>query len=119
MKRISREKFVLTMSPQDEPVLRVESGSTIVLRRMIVLVMKFKAKINFLVRQVGTQLIRLPVPINPMLGVIGTAPSVEEIPTGTPGMHGANMDCKRIVKGSILYPGALLSIGDLHAVQQD
>jgi amidase len=34
----------------------------------------------------------------PMIGVIGTAPAAgEEIPTGTPGAHGGNMDCKEIV----------------------
>jgi amidase len=59
-----------------------------------------------------------------MIGVIGTAPAIEEIPTGTPGQHGGNMDCKRIVEGATLYlpvhvPGALLSMGDLHAVMGD
>lgn len=64
------------------------------------------------------------IPIKPMIGVIGTAPKDEEIPTGTPGAHGGNMDCKKIVKGSTLYlpvnvSGALLSMGDLHAVMAD
>ncbi|MFZ7946706.1 MULTISPECIES: acetamidase/formamidase family protein [Bacillaceae] len=64
------------------------------------------------------------IPIKPMIGVIGTAPAVTEIPTGTPGEHGGNMDCKKIVKGSTLYlpvnvSGALLSMGDLHAVMAD
>lgn len=61
----------------------------------------------------------------PMIGVIGTAPADgEEIPTGTPGAHGGNMDNRRICKGSTLYlpvnvPGALLSMGDLHALMSD
>ncbi|MEI2400900.1 acetamidase/formamidase family protein, partial [Paenibacillus phytohabitans] len=64
------------------------------------------------------------IPIKPMIGVIGTSPETEEIPTGTPGAHGGNMDCKKIIKGSTLYlpvnvPGALLSMGDLHAVMAD
>lgn len=67
---------------------------------------------------------KIEIPINPMIGVIGTSPKTEEIPTGTPGTHGSNMDCKRIVKGSVLYlpvnvPGALLSMGDIHAVMGD
>lgn len=67
---------------------------------------------------------RVRLPIAPMIGVIGVAPSGEPIATGTPGDHGSNMDCKHIVKGSILYlpvevPGALLALGDLHAVMGD
>ncbi|WP_019415982.1 acetamidase/formamidase family protein [Paenisporosarcina sp. TG20] len=67
---------------------------------------------------------RIKIPVNPMIGVIGTAPYGDSIPTGTPGSHGGNMDCKRIVKDSVLYlpvntDGALLSMGDLHAVMAD
>ncbi|MHB1654344.1 MAG: acetamidase/formamidase family protein [Desulfitobacteriaceae bacterium] len=67
---------------------------------------------------------KISLPIRPMIGVIGTSPAAQEIPTGTPGEHGGNMDCKRIVEGSTLYlpvkvPGALLSMGDLHAVMGD
>ncbi|MFJ7726744.1 acetamidase/formamidase family protein [Neobacillus sp. NPDC097160] len=67
---------------------------------------------------------KIHIPIKPMIGVIGTAPAHEDIPTGTPGAHGGNMDCKKIIKGSCLYlpvnvSGALLSMGDLHAVMAD
>lgn len=67
---------------------------------------------------------QLQIDVKPMIGVIGTAPATEAISTGTPGDHGGNMDCKRIVKGAVLYlpvnvPGALLSMGDLHAVMAD
>ena len=67
---------------------------------------------------------RVSLPINPMIGVIGVAPEKEGVPTGTPGEHGSNMDCKRIVKGAALYlpvnvNGALLAMGDLHAVMGD
>lgn len=66
----------------------------------------------------------LDLDIGPMIGVIGTAPKDEEIPTSTPGSHGGNMDCKRIGKGSVLYlpvnvPGALLAMGDVHALMGD
>ena len=67
---------------------------------------------------------KIEIPVNPMIGVIGVAPEGEEVKTTIPGVHGGNMDCKRIVKGSVLYlpvfiKGALLSIGDLHAVMGD
>ncbi|MDR2005621.1 MAG: acetamidase/formamidase family protein [Acidaminococcales bacterium] len=64
------------------------------------------------------------LPLCPMVGVIGVAPPAEAIPTGTPGMHGGNMDCKRIVKNAVLYlpvfvKGALFALGDLHALMGD
>ncbi|RKD33479.1 acetamidase [Thermohalobacter berrensis] len=67
---------------------------------------------------------KIRISIKPMIGVIGTAPKEDEIPTGTPGEHGGNMDCKRIVKGSTLYlpvnvKGGLLAMGDLHGVMGD
>lgn len=67
---------------------------------------------------------KLHFPVNPMIGVIGTAPKGDGIPTGTPGEHGSNMDCTRIVKGASLYlpvnvEGALLAMGDLHALMGD
>lgn len=66
----------------------------------------------------------LTLPVTPMIGVIGTAPQEESIPNSTPGAHGGNMDCKKIGKGSTLYlpvctDGALLSMGDLHALMGD
>jgi amidase len=66
----------------------------------------------------------LALEVNPMIGVIGTAPKDDEIPTGTPGSHGGNMDCKRIGRGSVIYlpvnvPGALLAMGDVHALMGD
>lgn len=66
----------------------------------------------------------IKVPVKPMIGVIGTAPAKEDIPTGTPGDHGANMDCKRMTAGNTLYlpvnvEGGLLALGDLHSVMGD
>ena len=66
----------------------------------------------------------LKLPLSPMIGVIGTAPADEDIATGTPAAHGGNMDCKRIGAGATLYlpvhaDGALLAMGDLHAVMGD
>ena len=63
-------------------------------------------------------------PAAPMIGVIGVAPSGDAIPTGHLFDHGGNMDCNKIVEGSTLYlpvnvPGALLSMGDMHALMGD
>jgi amidase len=74
-------------------------------------------------RKTGADLERA-LPIRPMIGVIGVAPAGDAVPTGTPDCHGGNMDCQRIVQGAVLYlpvfvPGALLALGDLHAVMAD
>ena len=66
----------------------------------------------------------LPIPINPMIGVIGMAPAGEPVPTGTPEAHGGNMDCRLVTAGSSLYfkaevDGGLFACGDLHAVMGD
>lgn len=67
---------------------------------------------------------KVSIEISPMIGVIGTAPKGKGMPTGTPGEHGGNMDCKNITEGVTLYlpvnvKGALLSLGDIHAVMGD
>ena len=64
------------------------------------------------------------VPLDPMIGVIGTAPKGAPVPCGKPGEHGGNMDCKLITAGSTLclpvnVDGALLSMGDVHALMGD
>lgn len=64
------------------------------------------------------------IPVYPMIGSIGVAPKNGAVPTTNPGEHGGNMDCTAIGKGSVLYlpvfhNGALLSLGDLHAVMGD
>ncbi|WP_218975508.1 acetamidase/formamidase family protein [Peptoniphilus catoniae] len=64
------------------------------------------------------------LPLNKMIGVIGTAPKDEPIATGVPYDHGGNMDCTMIKEGVSLYlpvnvDGALLAIGDLHAAMGD
>ena len=64
------------------------------------------------------------VPIKPFWGVIGVAPPAAQgrVPSGAPGNFGGNMDNRDLGPGSVLYlpvhnEGALLSIGDGHAVQ--
>lgn len=67
---------------------------------------------------------KLHLPVKPMIGVIGTAPKNEAVRCSTPGDHGGNMDCKEITNGSRVYlpvntPGALLAMGDVHALMAD
>lgn len=185
---ISKENYILSMSPTNEAVARIESGSTVVFETYDCFsnqitsedhpfssvgwdkinpatgplfiegaqpgdtlkieiqnieiadkgVMAISPKLGALagtITEEKTKIIdiengmvkftdKLELPIKPMIGVIGTAPKDEDIPTGTPKDHGGNMDCKRIMKGSTLYlpvnvEGGLLAMGDLHAVMGD
>lgn len=66
----------------------------------------------------------LQVSLDPMIGVIGTAPEGNGVVATIPGSHGGNMDCRKIKKGSTLYlpvntQGALLYMGDLHGLMGD
>jgi acetamidase/formamidase len=60
----------------------------------------------------------------PFIGTIGVSPEFEVVSTVVPGKHGGNMDVPDICVGSTLYlpvsvDGALLGLGDVHAVQGD
>ncbi len=66
------------------------------------------------------------VPVRPMLGCVGVAPGFGNaaVGAGDSGYFGGNMDFNQIVEGTTLYlgvsqPGALLYIGDGHALQGD
>ncbi len=66
----------------------------------------------------------IKIPVRPMVGVMGTAPAGAPQSTQTPGEHGGNMDIKDLGEGAVLYlpveaEGALLSMGDIHALQGD
>ncbi len=67
---------------------------------------------------------KLPIPLKPMIGVIGVAPAGQPVNCGTPGSHGGNMDNTAIGAGATLYfpvaaEGALFGLGDMHAVMGD
>ncbi|MCS7175851.1 acetamidase/formamidase family protein [Pseudothermotoga sp.] len=83
----------------------------------------FKAKI-LPIRQGCVVFNEIHIPIKPMIGVIGVAPKEGEFPTGTAHKHGGNMDTKEITVGSrvhlpIFQDGAMLALGDVHAVMGD
>jgi len=69
----------------------------------------------------------LSLPYKPMVGTIGVAPHPEEeaFSSGVlPGRHGGNMDLPEVCPAStiflpVFHEGALIYIGDVHAVQGD
>jgi amidase len=72
-----------------------------------------------------TKLGRFKLPLAPMLGCFGVCPAGgQAISTSTAGPHGGNMDYRGFISGVTAYfpvavPGALLFVGDGHAVQGD
>ena len=67
----------------------------------------------------------LRLPLDPMLGCFGVAPAGgQAISTATSAEHGGNMDYRGFRSGATVYfpvfvPGALLFVGDGHAIQGD
>lgn len=64
------------------------------------------------------------VPVQPMIGVIGTAPQIGSVKCANPGDHGGNMDTKEVSPGNTLYlpvfqDGGLFALGDVHAAMGD
>lgn len=73
----------------------------------------------------GSPLGRIRLPLDPMLGCFGVAPpDGQAISCATSGPYGGNMDYRGFRSGVTVYfpvfaPGALLHVGDGHAVQGD
>jgi amidase len=69
--------------------------------------------------------IKLEFAARPMLGCVGVAPAGDFAPTSAPsGSYGGNLDYNEIGEGAtvilpVYHPGALLFIGDGHALQGD
>jgi amidase len=66
----------------------------------------------------------LKLPIAPMIGVIGVAPSEGAVKTTWPGSHGGNLDTIDVKPGARVHlraqvEGGLLGLGDVHACQGD
>lgn len=64
------------------------------------------------------------IPVQPMVGVIGTAPLLEAVSTIDNGPHGGNLDVQEMGPGCRVFlpvyvDGALFYLGDCHAVQGD
>jgi amidase len=76
-------------------------------------------------REPASQVIKLEFPARPMLGCVGVAPAGDFAPTSGPsGNYGGNLDYNEIGEGAVVmlpvyHPGALLFLGDGHALQAD
>jgi len=87
--------------------------------------MNVEDKTVTLINPTNTRLGRMTLPMSPMVGCFGVAPSLEQaISTATSSTHGGNMDYRGFVEGVTVYfpvfaSGALFHIGDGHALQGD
>jgi amidase len=76
-------------------------------------------------REPSSGAIAMEFPAKPMLGCVGVAPAGDFAPTSSPsGSYGGNLDYNEIGEGTVVtlpvyQPGALLFIGDGHALQGD
>ena len=76
-------------------------------------------------REPVSKRIKFEFPARPMLGCVGVAPAGDFAPTSAPsGSYGGNLDYNEIGEGAtvilpVSHPGALLFIGDGHALQAD
>ena len=66
----------------------------------------------------------ITLPYEPFIGTIGTAPEIEAISSLVPDYYGGNMDLPDVAPGAVIYlpvqvAGALLYLGDCHAIQGD
>lgn len=62
--------------------------------------------------------------VRPMLGFVGTSPEHETWANVWAGFHGGNLDIQELTTGAAItlpvnVPGALLHVGDMHAIQGD
>ena len=67
---------------------------------------------------------KITLPYEPFIGTIGTSPEIEAISSLQPDYYGGNMDLPDVGPGAIIYlpvntEGALLYLGDCHAIQGD
>jgi len=67
---------------------------------------------------------KLTLPYQPFIGTIGTSPEIEAITSLQPDYYGGNMDLPDVGVHAVIYlpvnaPGALLYLGDCHAIQGD
>lgn len=73
----------------------------------------------------GAAMRKFVVPVRPMLGGLALAPGDgPPVSTGDTGRFGGNMDFNEVIEGNAVYlpvqqPGALLYLGDAHALQGD
>jgi len=83
------------------------------------------AKGTVRLREPSSKVHRMEFPARPMLGCVGVAAPADFGPSsGISGPYGGNMDYNEVIEGATLllpvyHPGALLFMGDGHALQAD
>jgi len=113
-------EFIQTMSPDNLYPDRVIKGYANIVRWDIDLTQKMVR-----LRDPASGQQKLELRVRPMLGCIGVAPEGEFTPTSGPaGPYGGNLDYNEVRQGAtvmlpVYQPGALLYIGDGHALQGD
>ena len=85
------------------------------------LITEYRTKVLDIVEGMVVFTDRVRFPVRPMVGVIGTAPAGAAVGNQHPGPHGGNMDHNDVRVGArvslpVFVPGALLALGDVHAV---
>ena len=76
-------------------------------------------------REPSSSRVKLEFPARPMLGCIGVAAPGDFAPTSAPaGSYGGNLDYNEVAEGAkiilpVYHPGALLFLGDGHAIMAD
>jgi acetamidase/formamidase len=76
-------------------------------------------------REPKSGVLKMEFPASPMLGCVGVAAAGDFAPTSSPaGPYGGNLDYNEIREGTtvilpVYHPGALLFVGDGHALQAD
>jgi amidase len=113
-------EFIETMSPGNLYPDRVIKGYSNIVRWDIDLaqkVVRLRDPVS------GKQVLEFAA--HPMLGCIGVAPEGDFVPTSGPsGPYGGNLDYNEVREGAtillpVYHPGALLYVGDGHALQGD
>lgn len=102
-----------------------KSGVTVICENCGPLYKTSKARTRIINIEDGYALYKdVKIKVDTMIGVIGTAPSGDDVPTGYCFNGGGNMDSNIITKGVTVWlpvrvEGGLLSMGDIHACMGD
>src|SRR3972149_4819241 len=125
---ISRDNVFFAFSPQLKAIARIEQGQEVLLQTHDC----FEGQIRTTSDLVDTlDWAHVNPATGPLYisgakpgGVLRGAPAEGEVPTGTPGAHGGNMDCTLVAAGNRVYftvgvEGALFGAGDPHAAMGD
>ncbi|MBI5009879.1 MAG: acetamidase/formamidase family protein [Bacteroidia bacterium] len=118
LRRLKSDRQFTVWKPKMEPAYHVS------LDEVVIVEMSHGMRIFELKNGFAEFSASLKLPLNPMLGCLGVAPSEGTTDTRAPGETGGNMDCREVRAGSTVVfksrvEGALVGMGDAHALQGD